>query len=255
MQQTLGIDFVSDIACAWCAVGLYSLERALQAFPGVVAEFRFHPYELDSAVGPEGANLIDHIMEKYEVPAEEVEESLKTLTERGAEVGFSFMFTPQSRIWNTFDAHRLLFWAAGGAGTQDTAQRRGTAETEGAAGASQTSGPTGAPGPAAALALEKALYAAYFTENSNVGDFGVLATAAGRAGLDRKEALRVLESGRYADELRRELALWRERGVTVVPTIRLNDRMTVTCAQTVSGFERTVRAALEGSPVPGMALM
>ena len=239
MQQRLVIDYVSDIACAWCVVGLYSLERALAAFPGVTAEFRFHPYELDPTVGPEGANLIDHIVEKYEVSAEEVAGSLKTLTDRGAEVGFTFTFTPQTRIWNTFAAHRLLHWA----GVTDRAA--GEAAMEGAGQAAVTPH---------APALEKALYAAYFTENSNVADFSVLSAAAEGVGLDRREALRVLESGLYAEEVRAELALWREHGVNVVPTIRLNDRMTIASAQTVSGYERSLRALFEGASVAGMTL-
>ena len=231
MKRTLTIEYVSDIACAWCVVGLYSLERALRAFPDVAPVFRFHPFELDASIGMEGENLLEHIVAKYEVPAEEVREGLAALTARGAEVGFAFNFSDASRVWNTFDAHRLLHWSADLAGTAE---------------------PDGRAGPGAAdttLALEKALYAAYFTDNRNVADIAVLADAARKAGLDRNEAVRMLESDAYRDEVRHAMRLWRERGVTAVPTIRLQERLTITCAQTVQAFERSIRAALEGQSV------
>ncbi|WP_250909613.1 DsbA family protein, partial [Escherichia coli] len=76
-----------------------------------------------------------------------------------------------SRIWNTFDAHRLLHWA------QETApDRQG--------------------------ALKRALFVAHFTENKNITDAGVLTQAAETAGLDRAEAGEVLASGRYAQAVR-----------------------------------------------------
>jgi predicted DsbA family dithiol-disulfide isomerase len=38
------IDFVSDIACPWCAVGLGALEKALERLAGQVeAEIHFSP--------------------------------------------------------------------------------------------------------------------------------------------------------------------------------------------------------------------
>lgn len=239
MSTNLVIDYVSDIACAWCAVGLYSLERALQAFPGVTAEFRFHPFELDGSIGFDGENLLEHIAEKYDAPADEVRESLGTLTARGAEVGFTFNFSDASRVRNTFDAHRLLHWSAA---------------LKDSAGSGGPDGPGGPGGTDKTLALEKTLYAAYFTENRNVADPAVLVEAAIKAGLDGSDAAAVLASGIYRDEVRGAMRLWRERGVTAVPTIRLQDRLTITAAQTVQSFERSIRSVLEGAPVAGMTL-
>ncbi len=238
MSTRLIIDYVSDIACAWCVVGLYSLERALRAFPDVEPEFRFHPFELDASIGMEGENLLDHIADKYEIPAEEVREGLAALTARGAEVGFAFNFSDASRVWNTFDAHRLLHWSADPAGLKGPA-------------GSKVQGGSAGPGGLAdkTLALEKALYAAYFTDNRNVADIAVLADAARKAGLDGDAAVTVLESGAYRDDVRQAMRVWRERGVTAVPTIRLQDKLTITCAQTVQAFERSIRAALQGAGV------
>lgn len=222
MSQTLSIDFISDIACPWCVVGLYSLEKALQSFPGIETDFKLHPYELDPAVGPEGENLLEAIEKKYDSPPSETRKGLAQIAQRGAEVGFVFNFNDDSRTWNTFDAHRMMYWSG----------LHGTA-----------------------LPMKKALFAAYFTHNRNPGDYELLVRLAEETGLDGKEALRMLESGAYTEEVRSELALWKERGVNVVPTIRLQGKQTFTGAQTVATFEQAIRSALSGSYSPGAPLM
>lgn len=222
MRQTLSIDFISDIACPWCVVGLYSLEKALQAFPGVRAEFRLHPYELDPSTSSEGENIFEHIARKYDIPAQEARQGLQEIAKRGAEVGFQFNFNDESRTWNTFDAHRILHWA----------------EEQGKA-----------------LDMKKALFAAYFTHNQNPSDPALLARLAGENGLDREEALSLLASGAYAEEVREAIAFWKNQGVSAVPTIRLQGRQTFTGAQQAGVFEQAIRAALEGKHAPGAPLM
>ena len=99
-------------------------------------------------------------------------------------MGFTFNMGRGSRVYNTFDAHRLLHWA----------------ELEGHH-----------------LALKKALLRAYFTDGEDVASHEVLARLAGEAGLDREEARRVLESGRYADEVRAQERFFQQRGIRSVP--------------------------------------
>ena len=112
MTTTLKIDFVSDIACPWCAVGLASLEKALERLQGEVkAELHFQPFELNPQMGPEGQDVTEHLTQKYGSTAEQQEQIRATIRERGAAAGFGFKPEGRGRIWNTFDAHRLLTWA------------------------------------------------------------------------------------------------------------------------------------------------
>ena len=221
-MKTLHIDFISDVACPWCVVGLLSLEKALLAFPDLTPEFHLHPYELEPEVGEQGENLLELIVEKYDASPDDVLSGLSQIARRGAELGFTYNFTDESKVWNTFDAHRFIHWA-------------------------------GIYGKA--LDAKKALFKAYFTDNKNPGDHGLLARLAADLGLDAHEAKEMLASGKFTEEVRNEIALWKERGVNAVPTIRLQNRMTVTSAQTVSSYEQSIRAVLEGSFGKGTPLM
>lgn len=149
MTRTLKIDFVSDIVCPWCAVGLGGLTQALETLKaeGIEAKITFRPFELNPDMAPEGENIVDHIGRKYGASPEQSAANRETIRVRAAEVGFDMRMTDDSRIWNTFDAHRLLHWAG------ETA------------------------GPEAQRALKKALFYAHFTENRNLTDAGVLTTA------------------------------------------------------------------------------
>ena len=108
--RAMKIDFVSDVACPWCAVGLWSLEQALERLNGKFpVELRFEPFELNPAMPPEGEDATEHLSRKYGAPPEQLAKTRAVLRERGAAVGFSFGDRP--RVWNTFDAHRLIHWA------------------------------------------------------------------------------------------------------------------------------------------------
>ena len=116
------IDFVSDVACPWCAVGLNSLERALESLGrDVPVELHFQPFELNPDMPPQGEDTIAHLSTKYGASPEQLARTREVLRARGAAVGFTF--GPRPRVWNTFDAHRLLHWA----GLQDAAQGAGAA--------------------------------------------------------------------------------------------------------------------------------
>ncbi len=104
------IDFVSDVACPWCAVGLHALEEALRRIgPTLQVELHFQPFELNPQMPPEGEDLVQHLARKYGATREQLAATHATLRQRGEEVGFQFGH--RERIWNTFDAHRLLYWA------------------------------------------------------------------------------------------------------------------------------------------------
>ena len=209
MTAHLKIDFVSDVACPWCIIGLRGLEDALARTAGSVdADIAFKPFELNPAMPAGGQNMREHVVEKYGSTPEQSEASRRMIVARAAELGFTMNMTDESRIHNTFDAHRLLHWAA----------------LEGRQ-----------------AELKHALFAENFTAGRDVGDPMVLADAAAAAGLDRAAAQEVLASGRYADEVRREEGLWRARGIDAVPGIVINDTHLISGGQSVEFFEQALR--------------
>jgi predicted DsbA family dithiol-disulfide isomerase len=209
MPRKMTIDFVSDIVCPWCVIGLKSLETALErAGDAVEAEIRFHPFELNAAMAPEGENIVEHIGRKYGASPEQSAATRAMIRERAGALGFSMAMTDDSRIYNTFDAHRLLHWA-GLVGDQ--------------------------------RALKLALFTAYFTEGRNPGERAVLLAAAEQAGLDTTEAGRVLDTGLYAEEVRAEESLWQSRGIQSVPTIVIDQRYLISGGQPPEAFEQALR--------------
>ena len=215
MATPLRIDFVSDVACPWCVIGLRSLMKALEAVgDDVEAEIHFQPFELNPDMAPEGENTTEHVIKKYGSNPERSAASRNAMKESGDALGFTFNYGPQSRIWNTFDAHRLLHWA-GVEGRQ--------------------------------LELKEALFKANFTDQLSTSDHEVLVGAAKAAGLDERRARQVLASGEFTDEVRREEMLWRNRGINAVPSVVFNERWMIQGGQPPHVFEQAIRQIVDGS--------
>lgn len=215
MAFPLRIDFISDIACPWCVIGLRGLQQALREVGDAVeADIHFQPFELNPHMAPEGENVSEHIQKKYGSTPEQSAAARQALSERGAALGFQFNTTPESRIWNTFDAHRLLHWAA----------------LEGKQ-----------------LALKEALFIANFTNQQSTSDHDVLATTAKAAGLDPARARAILASREFTDEVRRDEALWTSRGVHAVPTIIFNQRWMIQGGQPAEAFAQAIRDIVSGA--------
>jgi predicted DsbA family dithiol-disulfide isomerase len=213
MTQNLKIEFVSDVACPWCAVGLNSLEEALRRTADVVeTDIAFQPFELNPDMPAPGVNHNEHVSGIYGVAPEQLAASQETLRERAAGVGMALNFSAQSRIYNTFDAHRLLHWA----GTLDR-QRE----------------------------LKHALFKANFTDNLNVSDPDVLVGIASSVGLDADAAREVLVSLRYATEVRQAEQLWVSRGINAVPGVIINQKWLISGGQTPEVFEQALRSIAE----------
>jgi predicted DsbA family dithiol-disulfide isomerase len=201
------IDFVSDVTCPWCAIGLHSLEQALQRLGGEVqVDLHLQPFELNPDMRPEGEDLADYVARKYGSTAEELAERQALIRSRGAEVGFTF--GPRTRVWNTFDAHRLLHWA-GLEGRQ--------------------------------LELKHALLAAYHTRGENPGAHDVLLRLADEVGLDVERARAVLESGEFTAEVREQARRWQALGIHSVPSIIVDQRHLIQGGQPVEVFESALR--------------
>jgi len=218
MTSHLKIDFVSDVACPWCAVGLASLEAALRRVaPDVTAELHFQPFELNPQMPPEGQDTFEHLNQKYGSTREQQAQSREMIRQRGAEVGFEFSPEGRPRVYNTFDAHRLLHWA-------------------------------GLESPARQAALKKLLLKAYFTDRQNPSDPEVLVRAAAEAGLDPDRAREILAGEEFARETRERERMYTDAGIHSVPAIIINDHHLISGGQPVEVFERALRQIAGAQP-------
>ncbi|MEO8779548.1 MAG: DsbA family oxidoreductase [Rhodanobacter sp.] len=206
---TLRIDFVSDVSCPWCAIGLASLQQALHNLEGeVTAQIHFQPFELNPQLAAEGEDSTEHLARKYGSSAQQIDANREVIRERGAAVGFTFNMDRRSRVYNTFDAHRLLHWAA----------------LEGKE-----------------LALKQALLRAYFTDGEDVSDHDTLVRLTTSIGLDATQARQILADETYADEVRSQEQHYASRGIQSVPATIVNDQHLISGGQAPEAFEQALR--------------
>lgn len=203
------IDFVSDVSCPWCAIGLKSLEQAIERIGDDIAvDLHFQPFELNPQMPPGGQDTTAHLVQKYGSTPQQLAQNREAIRTRGAELGFEF--TQRDRVYNTFDAHRLLHWAA----LEDSDRER---------------------------ALKHALLRAYFTDNADVSAHDVLVRLAGEAGLDTARAAQILSSDDFADDVRAKERFYLDRGIHSVPAVVINDRHLISGGQPVQVFEQALR--------------
>jgi predicted DsbA family dithiol-disulfide isomerase len=215
MTPSVTIDFVSDVVCPWCALGATALEQAIDNLAGEVqVELTFKPFELNPDMPVVGENAVKHMMRKYGRSAEEVASGKEMLMARGQAIGFQFDLEKRSHFYNTFDAHRLLFWAS-----QEGRQ----------------------------IELKKVLLRAYFTDGQNPSDRETLVRLAADAGLDTVRAREVLTSGEFANEVRELEGFYREHGINSVPAMVLNGRHLVSGSQSVEYYEQMLRQMAKAS--------
>ena len=209
MATPLKIDFVSDVSCPWCVIGLRALEQAAERLAGEVQlDLHFQPFELNPQMGPEGQDIGEHLQQKYGASAEQREATRAAIAARGAELGFTFTPGARGRIYNTFDAHRLLHWA----------------ELQGRQ-----------------PALKNALFKAYFTDGEDPSNHELLVRLAGEVGLDVAEARALLQSDRYAAEVREREQFYLQQGIHSVPAVIVNGRHLIQGGQPVEVFEQALR--------------
>ncbi len=214
--MALKIDFVSDISCPWCVIGLKALEQALARLgPEITAALHFQPFELNPSMAPEGQDISEHITEKYGISAEQAEGNREAIRQRGADLGFTFSGAQakgggRNRIFNTFDAHRLLHWA----------------ETQ---------------GEGVQKALKERLFSAYFTEGESPASHAVLIKVVVDVGLDGVRAAEILGSAEFTDEVRARAQFYQSHGIRSVPAIIINDKHLISGGQPVEVFEQALR--------------
>ena len=216
MTTHLKIDFVSDVSCPWCVIGLKALDAALARVDGEIsAELRFQPFELNPKMGAGGQDITEHITEKYGITAAQADANREGIRARGEQLGFAFNMVNaagggRARIYNTFDAHRLLHWAE----QVDLGKQR---------------------------ALKEALFKAYFSDGQSPGSHEVLARVAGEAGLDVARACEILASNEYADDVREREKYFLDHGIHAVPAVIINGRHLISGGQPAEVFEKTLR--------------
>lgn len=224
MATQLKIDFISDISCPWCVVGLRNLEAALANIgDDIDAYVRFEPFELNPDMPQEGVDRATYFATKYQISVDEAKQRGGEIRSRAEEAGFTMNTGEGFRVYNTFDAHRMLEWAM-----EEGKQR----------------------------ALKHALFDAYFTDGKNMGDHESLAGIAESAGLDGARAREILVSDEYAGHVRQSQSHQRGRGVQSVPTIIVNGEYVINGGQPPEVFEKAFRhiaseIAREEAAVPG----
>ena len=206
---TLKVDFVSDVSCPWCAIGLWSLEKALDRVRDELAvDLHFQPFELNPQMPPGGQAIEEHLMEKYGAAPEQSARTREAIRSRGEAVGFEFRMDRRSRIYNTFDAHRLLHWAEG-----EGRQRE----------------------------LKRALFRAYFTDGESPESHEVLLRLVREVGLDAERARQILASDEFAAEVREREQFYLSQDIHSVPAVILDDRHLISGGQPPEVFEQVLR--------------
>lgn len=208
-RAPIRIDFVSDVSCPWCAIGLAALEQALERTRGEIeAEIHVQPFELNPQMPSAGEATAEHLAKKYGLSGAQLAENQERIRARGAELGFTFGLGKRRRIYNTFDAHRLLHWA-GSEGKQ--------------------------------LDLKHALLGAYFTDGLDVSDSETLVNVASGLGLPAERARENLASDEFAAEVRAAEQHFQRQGIQAVPAVILNGRHLISGGQPVEVFEQALR--------------
>lgn len=208
MNKQLKVDIVSDVSCPWCIIGYSALSLALQKLaPKISAQIAWHPFELNPDMPVAGQQLGEHLHEKYGSTPADMAQARNMITARGAALGFHFNFKDDGRIYNTFNAHRLLYWS-----------RQFDKQTE----------------------LKLALFKLYFSEGGNPGNADELIQTVARVGLPVDEAGKILASDRFAQEVREAEAKYKAMGIAAVPTFIINDKYRFTGGQPVDEFVATL---------------
>ena len=210
--MAIKIDYVSDIACPWCAVGLGGLEQAIKKIGGAFeVDVHFQPFELNPDMPPGGQDVFEHLTQKYGKTVEQVRATQNEIKARAAAVGYPFHPEGRKHVYNTFNAHRLLHWAGLECGAQ--AQHR----------------------------LKRELLVTYFQLAVDLDEPQNLLDAVNRAGLDSKRASDILATDEFAADVRAQQMKYTSMGIHSVPSIIINDKYLLQGAQPAEAFEEALR--------------
>ncbi|MEY3623151.1 MAG: hypothetical protein RLZZ407_710 [Pseudomonadota bacterium] len=211
----LRIDIVSDVVCPWCIIGLKQVEKAL-ALVGrdLAVETHWYPFQLNPNMPPEGEDTAEHIARKYGSTPEQSRANRQRLSDIGDSVGFAFNYGDGMRIYNTFNAHKLL--------TIFGSERGWKAQTD----------------------LKMALFKAYFQDRRDVSDIEVLCDIAEAQGMDRAVAAAWIADAALTESVRAEMAHWMDQNITGVPAIIFDQKFMVPGAQSAETFADVINKVL-----------
>lgn len=215
--MTVAIEMVSDIVCPWCWLGLRRIEAAIAEAQDVKVQLLFRPFELDPTIPAGGVDYKDYMAGRVSSPEgrERMAAMRQALIDYGETEDIPYRFDAVTRRPNSFDAHRLVRWAQG--------QGKGAAAKE-------------------------ALFKAYFNEGRDIGDHAELVTIAGQIDLDPDIVDKLLKTDADADAVRQEAEIFREMGISGVPTYIANRRVAVQGAESVDKLVRFLRHAASQLP-------
>ena len=215
MSRHLKLDIVSDVSCPWCIIGYQSLNQALTKLaPDISADITWQPFELNPHMPKEGQDITEHLTEKYSISVDQSEQNKEMIKQRGLELGYEFGNRGGGRIYNTFDAHRLLHWA-----------KEYDKQTE----------------------LKLALFDLYFKQNGNPSDHQSLLEVSQSIGLDTIKAQQILESNEYEKDVRTLQRHYQSMGINSVPAVIINNKHLISGGQPKEVFEQAMRKIAEES--------
>jgi predicted DsbA family dithiol-disulfide isomerase len=208
MATELKIDIVSDISCPWCIIGFKSLQTALKEIgPDIIANIEWQPFELNPQMPTEGQNITEHITQKYQISEQQADQNREAIKQRGLSVGYEFGNREGGRIYNTFDAHRLLHWAK----TQSK----------------QTD-------------LKLALFDLYFKDSGNPSAHDQLLKTVKSVDLDVIEAKQILDSDQFTADVRQLQQYYQNAGVQSVPAVIVNNKHLISGGQSADVFQQAL---------------
>lgn len=213
MNSTIEIDIISDVTCPWCIIGYQSLMEAIKELGMEDSiDISWKAFQLNPNLPTEGQEISEHIQQKYGATAEQSAANRANIKARGLDVDYKFDFADNGRIYNTFDAHRLLHWAKG-YGLQTK--------------------------------LKLALFDLYFQKQGNPSDHSALVKVAESVGLDPDLALKILTTDQYVDEVRTEIASAQQKGIHSVPSFIFNNEMLVTGGHPKETFVNVIKGLID----------
>ena len=215
--MTVAIEMVSDLVCPWCWLGLRRIEAAIARTPDIKVQLLFRPYELDPTIPAAGVDYKEYMGSRVTSPEgkERMAMMRQALVDYGNAEDIPYRFDAITHRPNSFDAHRLVRWAQG--------QGKGAAAKE-------------------------ALFRAYFNEARDIGSHDVLIDVARLIDLDPDIVADLLKSGADVEATRQEADMFRQMGISGVPTYIANRRVAVQGAESAEKLERFIRHAASQLP-------
>lgn len=208
-MKSLKIDIVSDVSCPWCIIGYQGLQIALNNLSQELqTDIEWHPFELNPQMPAEGQEITEHITQKYGISIEQSEQNRAAIKQRGLDVGYEFGNRGGGRIYNTFDAHRLLHWA----------KSQGK-QTE----------------------LKLALFDLYFKHSGNPSDHQQLLETVASIGLDKTQAENVLNTDQFAQQVRAQQQQNQQMGISSVPAFIIDRKYLISGGQPPDMFENALK--------------